>query len=289
MKFNAEIRGLAELIASQPVYYSTEKDSDTSVWLCREKSINGFQLLAESLPSLINSSPMVRDKIYPYTSTSARMVYEFGMDCSIASAAAVLGYFCCACDTGVPKGEYGTIEVCSETVVSKTQALMRSSSSIGTSLIAIGSEAINLWPKENAIMRIQDEITSLLLHLKLALVPFGSIIIFPTGDMSWLKTKINFQSVAQEAGLQMATDSLGRIRLTWEPQVPVTPEILSQKTCLFEGFSASKGRLSFSTLLRDTLAKSPLTLIPMSSRLELALESTSPTYLKPSVKRKLKA
>jgi len=164
---------------------------------------------------------------------------------------------------------------------------MNSSSSIGACLFAIGSDEIDLWPQEKAIKRIEEDIGSLFSHAKLAMAPFGSILIIPTGDTSWLTNKISLKSVAAEVGMDYrGRDRFGRIRLDWNPPVPKVDSTPLLKLPSEEDFISEAGRLSFSQLLTDALSKKRHKIMLRSSRLEAARKQKSNTTKKRSKKKK---
>lgn len=286
----SDLENILKAIASAPAHCDAKSEKETAIWLKREKSLQGFQILAESHPEIIEQSPILHDRVYSDTSTSARIIYEFGLDGSIGAAAAAMGYFAGIYGPrhGIPCERVGPLEASTGSLKGTIHHLVNRSSSIGAGLFAVGSEELNLWPKEVAIMRIEEDLSSLLLHVKLTLSPFCSVLIVPTGDMTWLTKKINIKRASKEAGLDcLGMDQFGRIRLEWNPPVPKVLSIPLWRMPSPEGIRAgSKGRLSFSQLLKNTQEKLPQKIMLVSSRLEIAKKQNSATSKKPSKKKK---
>ncbi len=201
-----------------------------------------------------------------------------------------MGYFSAVHGDGVglDVGRIGPYEVREGCLKKTLQYLINQASSIGAGLFAIGSEELNLWPKENAIMRIEEDLGSLLLHVKLTLSPFASVLIIPTGDMYWLTKKISLQRVCKEIGMDfIGEDRFGRIRLEWNPPVPrVQPTPLWNFPSKKESATTAKGHTSFSGLLKSIQEKLPQKIMLASSRSELARKQNSATSKKPSQKKK---
>lgn len=286
---SSDLENILKAIASAPAHCDLKSQKETAIWLKREKSLQGFQVLAESHPELIEQSPIFHKRVYSDASTSARIIYEFGLDGSIGAAAAGIGYFSSVYGErhGLKCERIGPFETLKGTLRGTINHLINQASSIGAGLFAIGSEELNLWPKEVAIMRIEEDLSSLLLHVKLTLAPFCSILIMPTGDMNWLTKKINIKRVSQEAGLDcFGMDQFGRIRLEWNPPVPRVQSTPLWKMPSAEDLCSRKGRMSFSQLLKNTQDKCPQKIMLASSRLAIAKKQNSATSKKVSPKKK---
>lgn len=284
-----DLEKIIKAIASAPAHCDVNSQRDIANWLKREKSLPGFQILSESCPDFIEQSPIFHKRVYTELSTSARVVYEFGLDGSIGAAAASLGYFATIYGNkhNIPVDAIGPIEAKKGRLPDVIQHLINRASSIGAGLFAIGSQEINLWPNENAIMRIEEDLSSLLLHVKFTLSPFGIILIVPTGDMNWLTKKISLKRVCQEAGLDhIGMDPFGRIRLEWNPPVPRVQPTPLWKMPSADELSGEKGPMSFWELLKSTQEKLPPKIMLASSRSAIAKKQNSAIYTKPSPKKK---
>lgn len=265
-----ETKSFLKALAKEPVYYDSKEDCKLLLESRLQKAENGLVTLSEIAPDFLSNSPVSLGKTLPFYSTSARMVYEFDLNGEIAAAAALSGYFsmCYGKRSGFPEGKLGTIESYPGSVMSKMEEMRDRCPFIGAGMFALSSESLDIWPRETAKQRIQEDLASVFLHFKHFMAPFGMILILPAGDSSWLTQKIDLQHVASESGLQLTkADQFGRIRLDWIPPVPRV-----QGTPLFNGeafasFVTKNGRSSFSKLWRSILADTPQKAITMSSRL----------------------
>lgn len=292
-KTNMELSDLEKIlkaIASAPAHCDLKSQKEQAIWLKRDKSLRGFQILAESCPDLIEQSPIFHKRVYTDASTSARIIYEFGLTGAIGAAAASIGYFAGIYGDyhGLNHERVGPLEASQGSLKNTISHLINRASSIGAGLFAVGSEELNLWPKELAVMRIEEDLSSLLLHMKLTLSPFCSILIVPTGDMTWLTQKINISRAAKEAGLDCpGVDQFGRIRLEWNPPVPRVQSTPLWKMPSPDDIShGNKGHLSFMQLLKNTQEKYPQKIMLASSRSEIAKKQNSATSKKASLKKK---
>jgi len=284
-----DLENILRAIASAPAHCDKKTQKEIAIWLKTEKSPEGMQILYESWPEFIEQSPVFHNRVYTEFSTSSRIAYEFGLDGSIGAAAFSIGYFASVYGSrhDIPHGSVGSIEAGEGNLRSTISHLINRASSIGAGLFAIGSQEINLWPNEVAIMRIEEDLSSLLLHVKLTLSPFGSILIIPTGDMNWLTKKISLKRVCQEAGLDLVgMDKFGRIRLEWNPPVPKVQSTPLWSFRCEAGTKNPANRLSFSQLLRNTQAIFPQKIMLASSRSEAARKQNSAIYATPSKKKK---
>lgn len=291
MKTDQEAKDFLTALAKEPVYYDSKADCKLLLDSRLKKVENGLLALSEMVPEFLSNSPVSIGKILPFASTSARMVYEFDLNGEIAAASVISGYFsiCYGSKSGFPEGKHGTIESYPGTVMSRMEEMRARCPFIGAGLFAVSSSALDIWPRETARQRIQEDLVSVFLHFKHLMSPFGVILIIPSGDPSWLTRKIDLQYVASESGLQLTkVDQYGRIRLDWNPPVPKV-----QGTPLFNGeafanFVTKNGRSSFSKLLRTTLEAIPQKAIVMSSRSAAARRSKTLTIPEPLDKKESK-
>lgn len=285
-----QLQNLFKAIATAPAHCDKESQRETAIWLKREKSIPGFQALFESCPDFIEESPVFHKRTYTNLSTSARIVYEFGCDGTISAAAVSLGYFASVYGQlhDLPFQEMGPIEAFREgRLKGEIQGLINRAASIGAGLFVIGSQELNLWPNESAIMRIEEDLASLFLHIKLTLSPFGSILIIPTGDMNWITKKVSLQRICREAGLDLISmGKHGRIRLQWNPPVPRVQSNALWKVPSESDLLRLEGHTSFSQLLKNTQDKYPRKIMLTSRRSELARVQNLPISKKDSRKKK---
>lgn len=269
MSIRKDAKAFLSALAKEPVYYNSKEDCEILLESRVRKAENGLVCLSELAPDFLSDSPVSLGKTLPFHSTSSRMVYEFDLSGEVAAASVLSGYFsiCYGKKSGFPDGQHGTLESYPGSVMSKMEEMRARCPFIGAGMFAVSSESLNIWPRETAKQRIQEDLASVFLHFKHFMAPFGIILIFPTGDSSWLTQKIDLQHVASESGLQLTKpDQLGRIRLDWIPPVPRV-----QGTPLFNGeafasFVTKNGRSSFSKLWRSILEDTPQKAITMSSR-----------------------
>lgn len=267
-------------VCQQPIYY--EKETDCEEMLASRKSglVPGFISLARNAPELVHECPVGMGRTLPRLSTTARAVYEIGLDGSVSEAASAMGYFCICYEFGCKRGEKLMIE--KRPMVGFMEFLediKAGAPFIGTSLVAINADCMDLWPKEKAQRRLAEDVSSLFLHIKMHLSPMGRIVVYPGGEGNWLLQRVDIRQVARDCGLVLtnAVDT-GVISLQWLPGVPSV-----QSTTLFDtksivGFVTRESPESTAKSLSAILERTAQTGIQMSSRLAVAPEKKSLTF-----------
>lgn len=265
-----ETEGFLKALAKEPIYYTTKEDCNLLLESRLKKAEKGLVALSQIAPEVLSESPVSLGKTLPFASTSARMVYEFDMGGEIASATILSGYFsiCYGKKSGFPDGRHGTLESYPGSVTSKMSEMRLRCPFIGAGLFALSSDSLDIWPRETAKQRIQEDLASVFLHFRHFMAPFAKIIIIPSrGESSWLTQKIDLQYVASESGLQLTkVDQYGRIRMDWIPPVPRVQGTPLYNGEAFSNFVTKSGLSSFSKLWRTTLENTPQKAITMSSR-----------------------
>lgn len=279
------LQAAVRLIADSPIHCDSHQEKKTATILQAEKAIPGFQLLAESAPEIIERSPVFIGRVFSFSSTSARMIYEFGMDGSVACAAARLGYFSKAFGRrhGIPDGGCGPIELSSGSFRSSLHELLNTSSSIGVEMYAICASELGLFSTSGEVARLEDEFTSDLLHIKQTICPFGIVLITPQIGHSWREIRINMNRACREAGMEyIGPDPYGRLRLEWNPPVPREQSTPLLRLPFGEKEANRLSPMNFSQLLSATQSEKPPEIMLKSSRLEVAKKQNSPKFVRPS-------
>lgn len=165
-------------IAKEPIFYKKQEDCPFLLKLKLEKTPAGFLELLQIAPDIVQDSPLLQNKTYSPSSTCARKIVEVGGDGSVSAAAMTLGYFplMIANTGGYERGECGLLRVGTKAFQNWVFGL-GSAAEIGTALVIIPEDKLDLWPEETAVQRIEEDLISLFLHIKTSLVPFGSIVI----------------------------------------------------------------------------------------------------------------
>ena len=276
-------------VAKEPIFYEKQLECPFLLDLKLKKTAAGFFELLRYAPEIIQNSPLLQNKTFGPDSTCARKVVEVAGDGSLSAAALSFGYFplMIANTAGFPHGKTGLLRVGANKFQNWLWSL-GSAAAIGTAIVVIPEEELDMWPGETAVQRIQEDLTSVFLRLKTSLVPFGTIIIKKQlqqevesvksdgvvqvdflddeGEFKCLEQRVDLQAVMQGAGLKLSRCS-GHFRLDWNPTEVVTGRTPTSSTQAFDDFLASLDVTSLMQLFIDILDKTPQRGVPMSLRL----------------------
>lgn len=287
-------------IAKEPVFYRKQEECLLLLKLKLEKMPTGFFDLLQMAPDIIQDSPLLQNKTYSYESTCARRIVEVGGDGSLSAIVMSLGYFplMIANTVGFARGEYGLLKV-GASVFSNWVWGLDSASVIGTQLMVIPEEALNLWPEETAIKRLQEDLISLFLHIKTTLVPFGVIVIkkqLQNDDESvksedsvscregegiewYLEQTVDMEAVSRGAGLVLSRSYgsvmqglglnrlSGYLRLDWRPVEVTMARRPTSNMPASDDFLASLDVTSLKQSFSAILDQTPQKGVPLSLRL----------------------
>ena len=231
---------------------------------------SGFQTLMELAPEFLQDSPVANDKTFSATSTSARMVFEIDLDGSIAIASIFSGYFSTVYGYrhGLPLGKRGLLKTESGHLKDHLEDIAGTATTVGAGLIAISDYSLEHWAMDKAGQRAHEDIVSLFLHFRRALVPFGTILIISESGHSCLEGRVDLQLACQESGLSLIKRSdSGSLRLDWKPAVPREQEIPSWSSPVFAEFYLPLDRGKLRRSFVNILEKTPQKALAMSSRL----------------------
>ena len=257
-------------LAKEPVYYEDFQDCDKILEAKITKLPAGFETLMEMVPEFLQDSPVATGKTFSTTSTSARMVFEADLDGSIAIASVFSGYFSTAYGYrhGLPLGKRGLLKAETGHLKDHLEDIAGAGTTIAAGLIAISDYSLEHWAMDKAGERAHEDIVSLFLHFRRALVPFGSILIISESGRSCLDGKVNLQRACQESGLSLIKRSAsGNLRLDWMPAVPREQEIPSWSSPVFAEFYQGLHQTKWRKLFVDILEKTPQKALALSSRL----------------------
>lgn len=213
---------------------------------------------------------MALGKTFSATSTSARMVFEVDLDGSIAIASIFAGYFSTVYGYrhGLPLGKRGLLKTETGHLKDHLEDISGTSTTVGAGLIAISDYSLEHWAMDKAGQRAHEDIVSLFLHFRRALVPFGTILIISESGHSCLDGRVDLQLACQESGLSLVRRSgSGSFRLDWKPAVPREQEPLSWSSPAFAEFYLPLDRTKLRKSFVNILEKTPQKALALSSRL----------------------
>ncbi len=274
----SEIESLMSRLAKEPVYYEDFQDCEKILEAKITKLPAGFETLMELVPEFLQESPVALGKTFSTTSTSARMVFEVDLDGSIAIASVFCGYFSTAYGYRheLPLGKRGLLKVETGHLKDHLEDIAGTATTIGAGLIAISDYSLEHWVMDKAGQRAHEDVVSLLLHFRRALVPFGTILIISESGYSCLDGRVDLQRACRESGVSLVKKSdSGSLRLDWMPAVPREQKPLSWSSPAFaefyQGLEQTKLRASFVNILEKTPQKA----LALSSRLAAAKRGKS--------------
>jgi len=257
-------------LAKEPVYYEDFQDCDKILEAKISKMPAGFETLMEMVPEFLQESPVATGKTFSATSTSARMVFEVDLDGSIAIASLFSGYFCTAYGYrhGLPLGKRGLLKSEAGHLKDHLSDISGTATAIGAGLIAVSDYSLEHWVMDKAGQRAHEDIVSLFLYFRRALVPFGSILIISESGRSCLDGRVDLQRVCLESGVSLIKQGgSGSLRLDWKPAVPREQESPSWSSRAFADFYRGLNRENLRRSFAGILEKTPQKALALSSRL----------------------
>ena len=266
----SEIESLMSCLAREPVYYEDFQDCEKILEDKITKLPAGFETLMELTPEFLQESPVALGKVFSTTSTSARMVFEVDLDGSIAVASVFSGYFATAFGIrhGIPLGKRGLLKAENGHLCEHLEDIAETTTSMGTGLIAVSDHSLEHWAIDKAGQRAHEDVVSLFLHFRRALVPFGTILIISESGYSCLDGRVDLQRACRESGVSLTKRSdSGSLRLDWIPSIPREQEPLSWSSPAFAEFYKTIGQERLRESFINILERTPQKAVALSSRL----------------------